>query len=167
MQDVLRRLVKDSHTVKVVYSRGGWLDVNTLNDVVKALRFKIVEAKSFVGTARQAGFRLYTGVPCSYVKPFINFVIDAQATGARRTRAVAPPFLITSAQRRTKSDAVAIATGAELGGKRAITMMQNSGLGNAVSLLTSAERSSASPSLLIVTLRERSRAARRTSRSTS
>ncbi|MFO0742729.1 MAG: phosphoenolpyruvate mutase [Labilithrix sp.] len=40
MQDVLRRLVKDGHTVKVVYSRGGWLDVNTLNDVVKGSAFK-------------------------------------------------------------------------------------------------------------------------------
>jgi phosphoenolpyruvate phosphomutase len=40
MQDVLRRLVKDGHTVKVVYSRGGWLDVNTLNDVVKGTSFK-------------------------------------------------------------------------------------------------------------------------------
>jgi phosphoenolpyruvate phosphomutase len=40
MQDVLRRLVKDGHSVKVVYSRGGWLDVNTLNDVVKGSSFK-------------------------------------------------------------------------------------------------------------------------------
>jgi len=40
MQDLLRRLVKDGNTVKVVYSRGGWLDVNTLNDVVKGSAFK-------------------------------------------------------------------------------------------------------------------------------
>ena len=35
----------------------------------------MIEAKSFVETAKLAGFSLYTGVPCSYVKPFINYVI--------------------------------------------------------------------------------------------
>ena len=40
MQDLLRRLVKDGNTIKVVYSRGGWLDVNTLSDVVKGSSFK-------------------------------------------------------------------------------------------------------------------------------
>lgn len=40
MQDLLRRVVKDGHTVKVVYSRGGWLDVNTLSDVVKGSSFR-------------------------------------------------------------------------------------------------------------------------------
>ena len=37
----------------------------------------MIQAKSFVETAKAAGFSLYTGVPCSYVKPFINYVIDA------------------------------------------------------------------------------------------
>lgn len=40
MPDLLRRLVKDGQTVRVVYSRGGWLDVNTLGDVVKGGAFK-------------------------------------------------------------------------------------------------------------------------------
>jgi phosphoenolpyruvate phosphomutase len=40
MPDLLRRLVKDGKTVRVVYSRGGWLDVNTLGDVVKGGTFK-------------------------------------------------------------------------------------------------------------------------------
>jgi len=40
MPDLLRRLVKDGKTVRVVYSRGGWLDVNTLGDVVKGGAFK-------------------------------------------------------------------------------------------------------------------------------
>ncbi len=39
MPDLLRRLVKDGKTVRVVYSRGGWLDVNTLGDVVKGGAF--------------------------------------------------------------------------------------------------------------------------------
>jgi len=40
MPDLLRRLVKDGKTVRVVYTRGGWLDVNTLGDVVKGGAFK-------------------------------------------------------------------------------------------------------------------------------
>jgi phosphoenolpyruvate phosphomutase len=40
MPDLLRRLVKDGKAVRVVYSRGGWLDVNTLSDVVKGSAFK-------------------------------------------------------------------------------------------------------------------------------
>lgn len=39
MPDLLRRLVKDGKQVRVVYGRGGWLDVNTVNDVVKGGAF--------------------------------------------------------------------------------------------------------------------------------
>ncbi len=99
----------------------------------------MIEAKSFCETAKQAGFSLYTGVPCSYVKPFINYVIDA------------PDLTYVGAA--NEGDAVAIAAGAEMGGKRAIAMMQNSGLGNAVSPLTSLNAIFRIPTLLIVTLR--------------
>ena len=99
----------------------------------------MIEAKAFCDTAKLAGFSLYTGVPCSYVKPFINFVIDA------------PDLTYMGAT--NEGDAVAIATGAELGGKRAIVMMQNSGLGNAVSPLTSLNAVFRIPVLMIVTLR--------------
>lgn len=99
----------------------------------------MIEAKSFVETAKLAGFSLYTGVPCSYVKPFINYVIDA------------PDLSYIGAA--NEGDAVAIATGAEMGGRRAIAMMQNSGLGNAVSPLTSLNAIFKIPIMLIVTLR--------------
>jgi len=99
----------------------------------------VIEAKAFCDAAKAAGFSLYTGVPCSYVKPFINFVIDA------------PDLTYIGAT--NEGDAVAIATGAELGGKRAIVMMQNSGLGNAVSPLTSLNAVFRIPVLMIVTLR--------------
>ena len=99
----------------------------------------MIEAKAFCDAAKEAGFSLYTGVPCSYVKPFINFVIDA------------PDLTYIGAT--NEGDAVAIATGAELGGKRAIVMMQNSGLGNAVSPLTSLNAVFRIPVLMIVTLR--------------
>jgi len=99
----------------------------------------VIEAKAFCDVAKAAGFSLYTGVPCSYVKPFINFVIDA------------PDLTYIGAT--NEGDAVAIATGAELGGKRAIVMMQNSGLGNAVSPLTSLNAVFRIPVLMVVTLR--------------
>jgi phosphoenolpyruvate phosphomutase len=38
--DLLRRLVREGKTVRVVYSRGGWLDVDTLGDVLRASTFK-------------------------------------------------------------------------------------------------------------------------------
>ena len=38
--DLLRRVVKDGHEVKVVYSRGGWLDVDTVNDLVRGSAFR-------------------------------------------------------------------------------------------------------------------------------
>lgn len=99
----------------------------------------MIQAKQFCDLAKQAGFSLYTGVPCSYVKPFINFVIDA------------PDLTYIGAT--NEGDAVAIATGAELAGKRAIVMMQNSGLGNAVSPITSLNAVFRIPVLMIVTLR--------------
>jgi len=40
MPDLLRRLVKAGKTVRVVYSRGGWLDVHTLGDVVEGSAFR-------------------------------------------------------------------------------------------------------------------------------
>ena len=36
----------------------------------------MIDAAEFVEAARQHGFSLYCGVPCSYLKPFINYVID-------------------------------------------------------------------------------------------
>lgn len=99
----------------------------------------MISAKSFVETAKTAGFSLYTGVPCSYVKPFINYVIDA------------PDLSYVGAA--NEGDAVALAAGAHLGGRRAVVMMQNSGLGNAVSPLTSLNAIFKIPSLLVVTLR--------------
>jgi len=99
----------------------------------------VIEANEFVGPARQLGFDFWAGVPCSFLTPFINYTIgDTQLN------------YISSAN---EGDAVAAATGAALGGHRAVAMMQNSGLGNAVSPLTSLNHVFRIPILLIVTLR--------------
>jgi phosphonopyruvate decarboxylase len=93
----------------------------------------------FVAAALQRGLGLYTGVPCSYLTPFINHAINA---GELRYIAAA-----------NEGDAVAIAAGAELGGRPAVVMFQNSGLGNAVNPLTSLTWTFRIPVLLIVTWR--------------
>jgi phosphonopyruvate decarboxylase len=99
----------------------------------------VIRADEFLEPARRAGFRLFTGVPCSYLKPFINFVIDA------------PDLEYVGAT--NEGDAVAIASGAEIAGLPSVVMFQNSGLGNAVNPLTSLSLVSRLPVLLIVTWR--------------
>lgn len=99
----------------------------------------MIEAAQFIDAARAHGFATYAGVPCSFLTPFINHVI-------------ADPALqyIASAN---EGDAVATAAGAAIGGRRAVVMMQNSGLGNAVSPLTSLNHVFRIPALLICTHR--------------
>ncbi|MBI0329813.1 phosphonopyruvate decarboxylase [Burkholderia plantarii] len=99
----------------------------------------MIEAAQFVEAARERGFDWYAGVPCSYLTPFINYVLQD------------PTLHYVSAA--NEGDAVAIVAGATLGGKRGIAMMQNSGLGNAVSPLTSLTWTFQLPQLLIVTWR--------------
>ncbi|MEH2091464.1 phosphonopyruvate decarboxylase [Nostoc sp.] len=99
----------------------------------------MIQAEKFVEAALNLGFGWYTGVPCSFLTPFINYVInDVQLK------------YISAAN---EGDAVAIAAGAAIAGKPAVVMMQNSGLGNAVNPLTSLTYIFRIPLLLICTLR--------------
>jgi phosphonopyruvate decarboxylase len=99
----------------------------------------MIRAESFIAAAEKHGFTLYSGVPCSYLTPFINHTISSP-----RLRYVPAA---------NEGDAVAIAAGASLGGQRAVAMFQNSGLGNAVNPLTSLTHSFRIPVLLIITWR--------------
>jgi phosphonopyruvate decarboxylase len=99
----------------------------------------MIDAESFLEAGRARGFALYSGVPCSYLTPFINYTI-----GSPRLRYIAAA---------NEGDAVAIAAGADLGGVRSVVMFQNSGLGNAVNPLTSLNWTFRIPVLLIVTWR--------------
>ncbi len=99
----------------------------------------MIQAEEFVEAAGNFGFSWYTGVPCSFLTPFINYVInDTQLT------------YISSAN---EGDALATAAGAVITGKKAVVMLQNSGLGNAVNPLTSLTYTFRIPLLLICTLR--------------
>ncbi len=99
----------------------------------------MIEARDFIEPARAAGFSIWSGVPCSFLTPFINSIIDD------------PELDYIGAA--NEGDAVAIASGAALAGRRSVVMMQNSGLGNAVSPLSSLNWVFRIPVLLIVTLR--------------
>jgi len=99
----------------------------------------MIQASDFIGPAKALGFDSWAGVPCSFLTPFINSVIDD------------PDMSYLSAA--NEGDAVAAASGAALAGRRAVALMQNSGLGNAVSPLSSLNWVFRIPVLLIVTLR--------------
>lgn len=99
----------------------------------------MLNAQAFTRAARQKEFSLWTGVPCSYLQPFINQVIDDPT--------------LTYVPASNEGDAVAIAAGYQLGGERAVVMCQNSGLGNAINPLSSLTHPHRIPLLLIVTLR--------------
>jgi phosphonopyruvate decarboxylase len=99
----------------------------------------VIGAQEFIEPARARGFDWYTGVPCSFLTPFINYVIDDDQL----------PYISAT----NEGDAVAAAVGAVLGGRHAVVMMQNSGLGNAVNPLTSLAQTFRIPLLIIITWR--------------
>jgi phosphonopyruvate decarboxylase len=105
----------------------------------------MIEARNFVEAARDRGFHWYAGVPCSFLTPFINHVLQDP--------------LLRYVSMANEGDAVALIAGMAIAGgagepqRRGITMMQNSGLGNAVSPLTSLTWTFRLPQLLIVTWR--------------
>jgi phosphonopyruvate decarboxylase len=101
----------------------------------------MISANSFIGQALERGFDFYTGVPCSFLTPLINGVISG--TGLQYVGAA------------SEGEAVAIAAGAWLAGRRTVVMCQNSGLGNAVNPLTSLNAPFRIPTLLVTTWRGR------------
>ncbi|MBT7605648.1 MAG: phosphonopyruvate decarboxylase [Kordiimonadaceae bacterium] len=99
----------------------------------------MISSDYFIDLAIQHGYSICSGVPCSYLKPFINGIIDS-----------ARMHYVSAAN---EGDAIAIASGATIGGGKGIAVFQNSGLGNAVSPITSLCFTFKIPVLIIVTLR--------------
>ncbi|HEY1724597.1 MAG TPA: phosphonopyruvate decarboxylase [Steroidobacteraceae bacterium] len=105
----------------------------------------MIEAREFIEAARAHGFDWYAGVPCSYLTPFINYVLQDPSL-----------HYLSMAN---EGDAIAVIAGVALAGapglshRRGVSMMQNSGLGNAVSPLTSLTWVFQIPQLLVVTWR--------------
>ncbi|MTJ82749.1 MAG: phosphonopyruvate decarboxylase [Telmatospirillum sp.] len=99
----------------------------------------MIKASDFIAEADRQGFDFYTGVPCSFLTPLINGVLNDSSlhyVGAT-----------------SEGEAVAIAAGAWLAGRRTVVMCQNSGLGNAVNPLTSLNAPFRIPTLFITTWR--------------
>ena len=99
----------------------------------------IMKAEAVTGALQAHGFNFFTGVPCSFLTPLINRTItdpELQYVGAA-----------------SEGEAVAIASGAWLAGKKTVIMCQNSGLGNTVNPLTSLNHPFEIPTLLLVTWR--------------
>lgn len=123
----------------------------------------MIEARDFVGAARERGFEWYAGVPCSYLTPFINYVLQDPSlryvSMANEGDAVALIAGVTlagaarTAGERKQSGSEGNVGGASARPRRGIAMMQNSGLGNAVSPLTSLTWTFRLPQLLVVTWR--------------
>src|SRR4051794_392717 len=97
----------------------------------------MMNTSQFGSTLKEMGFDFYSGVPCSYLKSLINFAINECE------------YVMAN----NEGDAVAIAAGASIGGRKSVVLMQNSGLTNAVSPLTSLIHPFQIPLLGFVSLR--------------
>lgn len=97
----------------------------------------MINTENFGMALQRLGYTLFSGVPCSFLKYLINYAIN---TGR----------FIEAAN---EGDAVAICAGATMGGRGAVVLMQNSGLTNAMSPLTSLNHTFRIPVLGFVSLR--------------
>ena len=83
-----------------------------------------MESEQFASILTKLDFDFITGVPCSYLKPFLTYITDYKKM----------KHIIAT----NEGEAVGLGTGYHLTtGKVPILYMQNSGLGNAVNALTS------------------------------
>ncbi|MFC7442586.1 phosphonopyruvate decarboxylase [Laceyella putida] len=97
----------------------------------------MINTRMFGKELKKLGFGFFSGVPCSFLKSLINYAINECDYVAAAN----------------EGDVVAIASGAYLGGKKSVVLMQNSGLTNAVSPLTSLNYPFRIPLLGFVSLR--------------
>ncbi|MEU4355013.1 phosphonopyruvate decarboxylase [Streptomyces virginiae] len=100
-----------------------------------------LQARTLVELLRQQGHGPFTGVPCSFLGPVIS-CLEAEH----------PQEYVIAAN---EGEAVALAAGAVLAGRRPVVILQNSGLGNTVNPLTSLCHTLRLPVLLLVTWRGR------------
>lgn len=99
----------------------------------------MIEASDFINGCKKHGFTFFSGVPCSFLKPLINYALQRDDLD----------YVAASSE----GEAVGIASGAYLCRRGSVVMCQNSGLGNMANPLTSLNFPFRIPLLLIVTLR--------------
>jgi phosphonopyruvate decarboxylase len=99
----------------------------------------MVTKKDFCTMLREKGFDFFTGVPCSILKDVINYLYkDPDISYIPATR---------------EDEALGIATGAYLAGKKPVVLMQNSGLGSSIGALSSLDLLYEIPILLLISWR--------------
>ncbi len=91
----------------------------------------------FGNELKTLGFDFYSGVPCSFLNNLINYAINECH------------YIMST----NEGDAVATCAGAYMAGKKSVVLMQNSGLTNASSPITSLNFSFKLPVLGFVSLR--------------
>ncbi|MCL1866137.1 MAG: thiamine pyrophosphate-binding protein, partial [Oscillospiraceae bacterium] len=94
----------------------------------------MVDTKTFVDELKSNGFEKFAGVPCSFLSSLIN---EAE------NRGIYEAFV-------NEGDAAAYAAGTLLSGGKCAVLMQNSGLSNALSPLTSLNELFGLHTLLII-----------------
>jgi phosphonopyruvate decarboxylase len=99
----------------------------------------MIEVQDFTKPVLAKGYDFWAGVPCSFLKPLINYAAQC------------PDLNYISAS--SEGEAVGVAIGAYLAGRKTIVLCQNSGLGNMVNPLTSLNHTFRIPSMIIVTHR--------------
>ena len=99
----------------------------------------MISANFLINQLTKYGYNFFSGVPCSYLTSVINAVINSKK--------------IKYIGATSEGEAVGIASGAWLAGKKSVVMIQNSGLGNTINPLTSLNYPFNIPILLITTWR--------------
>ncbi len=97
----------------------------------------MLNTNAFGDALKAKGYSFYSGVPCSFLSNLINYTINEC------------DYVMAA----NEGDAVAISSGGALAGKKSVVLMQNSGLTNAVSPLTSLNYTFKLPVLGFVSLR--------------
>ena len=99
----------------------------------------MISSKFLITELKKKEFDFFSGVPCSYLTSVINGVINSKK--------------IKYIGATSEGEAIGIASGAYLAGKKSVVMIQNSGLGNTINPLTSLNYPFKIPLLLITTWR--------------
>jgi sulfopyruvate decarboxylase TPP-binding subunit len=122
-----------------------------------------ISTNQFLTELDRLGYNFYTGVPCSFIGPLfaalgasgervkeVKTVKGEERSDALRSSILAPrPYLAAVRE----DNALGIAAGAFLGGKKPVVLMQNSGLGVSINALASLHLIYKIPTLLIISLR--------------
>jgi len=99
----------------------------------------MTSTKDFCVALKEKGFDFYTGVPCSILKGVINYLSEDLDL----------PYIPATRE----DEAIGIATGAYLAGKKPVVLMQNSGMGNSIGTLASLVLLYEIPLLLLISWR--------------